>query len=293
MGEIFWAKTHERRDHLKSHDYGEMPADRRTTVFASKDKVCLVDSALMVGAPRKSTKRYYYWRTHSSIGFFRNRAGHLQPYRAMRPLNSRGAWRSFYPEEAFYYLEEDEEFVGEAMRAFRAACSEYLRLYGVYDLYPMAKTMDMPERFKLLPANLRPHMRVTNWNEFMTSAFGKTRATPKFINAAQETEPYVIALAHEFRGLVADNELVKFMKRTQFDEQLMDNFKPHTPRLRRYLRRMDATSRRNLLYDPINVSTTTLIKYASDQEVHHRNGKGFRNGPLTGLTNWTALTRVI
>lgn len=263
MGEIVWAKTREWRDHLESHTYGQVPADSRTTIFASPDKVAMVEGVMMVGANRNSDKKYYFWRSVSSVGFFRNRAGNLQPYRARRPVKAK-SWTSYYPETSFFYLEEEEIMPVESVREFRKACKEHLGLTSVYDLYPMAEVIGLPERFSLLPANLRPHMRTTDWNEYLTSAFGKTRVTPEFVKAAKNTEPYVLSLAHEFRGLVPEKTLVKFVQNTHFNDELMEKFIPHTPKIRLVLKGMDERSRVRLIGEPIDVRNTCLIKTISN-----------------------------
>jgi hypothetical protein len=294
MGEIVWAKTHEHRDHLKGHTYGEVPADTRITVFADKNKVCMVDSTMIIGANRSSGKYYYRWRSVSSVGFFRNRAGHLQPYRAVRPLKQ-SAWNSYYPETAFYYLEEDDAVAGEPMKAFREACKQYLHLRGAYDLYPMARVMEMPERFSLLPANLRPYMRVTDWTEFMTGAFGKSRVTSDLIKAAQETEPYIVSIAREFRGLVPDKEIVDFIKRSKFDEEMMNEFNPHTPRLRAVLRLLNDKSRLELIASPLDLEGTRSIQLVSSRTQYWKNNQqAYKNriGQHTGITDWNGLTRL-
>lgn len=264
MGEIVWAKTIERREGLEHHTYGVVPADTRMTIFASKDKVALVDATMLIGANRNSDKKYYAWQSVSSMGFFRNRAGNLQPYRAIRPLKQK-VWKSYYPETSFYYLEENDEVAGRPMKEFRDACNEYLRLRSVYDLYPMAEVMDMPARFNLLPANLRPYMRTTDWNQYLVSAFGKNRVTPSFVKAAQKTEPYVLSLAYEFRGLIPDKTLLKFIQNTQFSEELMEGFKPHTPKIRRVLRALDERSRLRLIGEPLTIGNTLRIKTVSDR----------------------------
>lgn len=292
MGEIVWAKTQELRDHLKSHIYGEVPADKRITIFADKDKVCMVDSTMIVGANRSSGKKYYRWRTVSSVGFFRNKAGHLQPYRAVRPLKQDG-WSSFYPEAAFYYLEEDDQLAAEPMQAYRDACKHYLHLKGIYDLYPMAEVMGLPERFNLLPANLRPHMRTTNWNEFMSGAVGKSRLTPKMIESAKHSEPYLISLASEFRGLVEDGRLETFLKNSSFDDNMMEMFQPHTPRIRTFLRLMDEESRNSLLGESITFHASQSIKYASGRFVDRTRRKQAYRQPLGKVHSWTHLTSLV
>lgn len=291
MGEIVWAKTQERRDHIENQVYGQLPADSRMTVFASKDKVCLVDSTMLIGANRNSDKKYYQWRSVSSTGFFRNKAGHLQPYRAIRPLKQK-VWKSYYPESAFYMLEEADTVAGEPIKAFREACKQYLRVRSVYDVYPMSEVMGMPERFNLLPANLRPFMRTTDWNEFMVGAFGKTRVTPGMIKSAQETEPFVIALAREFRGMVSDVTLRKFIANTHFDDEMMDDFRPFTPRVRSVLKHLDDRSKRRLIGEPINLKNVEFIRYVSNRNTAYSMSRKI-TGPLSPVEGWMGLTRQV
>lgn len=293
MGEIVWAKTHEHRDHLEGHTYGELPADKRTTIFADKNKVCMVDSTMIVGANRSSGKFYYRWRSVSSVGFFRNKAGHLQPYRAVRPPKQK-VWNSFYPETAFYYLEQDGSVkFEEPVQAFRDACKRYLHLKSVYDLYPMAEVIGLPERFNLLPANLRPHMRTTDWNEYTAGALGKKRATPEMVEAVQKTEPYVLAMAHEFRGTVDDKALTTFVQTHYFDENLMQNFKPHTPKFRQIIKLTDDKSRMKLLRKPLNEQVTSNIKYISDRLGTSTPPHKKYTKPIGHVVDWSHLTSLV
>ena len=291
MGEIVWAKTTEHRDHL-SNSRGRVPADTRITVFASRDKVCMVDSTMLVGKNKNSNKCYYEWRSVSSVGFFRNKAGNLQPYKAERSLNQK-AWFYRYPKTAFYYLEEEDALAGEPMKAFRDACSEYLNLRSVYDLYPMAEVMGLPERFTLLPSNLRPHMRTRDWSEFMSGAVGKSRVTPGMIDSAKNSEPFLISLASEFRGLVDNARLETFLKNSFFDDNMMEKFQPHTPRVRALLRLMDEDSRISLLSENITFSSSQSIKYASVRFADRMRRKQFYQQPLGKVHSWTHLTCLV
>lgn len=260
MGEIVYAHREEKRDDLP--EYGRRPTDIKTTIFAGPNKVAVVTSTLVAGAVRNSTKHYWQWRTTSSYGFFRNRAGNLQPYHATRSWDGKGrdgkTWSHRVPDLAFGQLDRYKETSDEAYEVYRRAVSDNLGIKSIYDLYPMAREYGLI-RYNTIPFELRVPMRETTWAGMATAAFGKTRASKRLTDAVANTDPYIVALAHQFRGLVDDERIVKFMEKTHFDEEMEEGFKPHHPRVRRVLKCLKKKDLNAILKNGLDLNDTVRI----------------------------------
>lgn len=232
MSEIVFTDTTERRGHIKHMTQGRTPSDEKVTIFQSPNKVAFVTSTLVVGVPRgHSDKRYYHWRSTESFGFRRNRAGNIMSWQCTRPFDAKTGveWGHRQPRQAFQMLDESDDW--EAAAAFKRAVWYTFGIRKAEDIFPM-----MPEyglrTYWSVPSSLRSAFRVNDWSEYAARGFGKTRATPRLVAAVKQTDPYIIAYAQQFRGLVDDEKMVKFMEDNHFDDEMEESFVPHSPNIR-------------------------------------------------------------
>lgn len=296
MADLIWGETHERRQHIDNFPtaLGLFPADTRISIFASKDKVAMVDATLFI-RKHKSGKAHYEWRSCASMGFFRNSAGNLQPYVSRRNItgNKKQPWTSHYTDSVFQTLAIDGQ---EAIQQFQAACKKYLNVSSVEDIYPLAEMMGV-EKFSALPSNIRPYMRTRDWNEFVARAFGKTRATHEMVKAVSDSEPIITSIAYEFRGLVEDERLVKFLNDNSLAPDSLDGFTPFTPRIRTIIKALDNEELEGLLSSDINMESLGSIRVNSEAMnsfALRANRHGKRLAPTkksaSAITDWKSLT---
>lgn len=260
MGELVYTATEQRRDGIVGMDHGRMPTDTKVTVWADPNKVCIAQSTMVVGVPRGEAhkdKRYYKWITTVSSGFRRNRAGRPQPFYAYRSWDATRStpWRHAMADPAFQYLgdrstEVGEVFTHEMRRAFGAG--------SLHEMYPIAGMYDLPS-YRHIPFAIRPAMKENDWAGFVTNAFGKTRATPRLIAAVAKAEPYFVAYAHQFRGLVPNPMIESFIETQEFDDEMEEGFRLHNPNVRKLLMTMNEESRKAILSRGVDLSDTYRI----------------------------------
>lgn len=300
MTEFIWGKT------FPMAQFKNVPFDdilhgsqvaTRTTFFADRNKVAWVDSVKCAYTNRHSNKNYSSWQSVSTMGFFRNSGGYLQPYRAVRSVNKK-PWVFATPEPVFHFFQEDRQGDVELISKFREVCGDFLNIKSLYDVYPMAEVMGV-DRFEHLPANLRPYMRTLDWNEFLTNAFGKTRVNSTFIKHAEVAEPFAISMAYEFRGLVSDKALIDYIPNLEFNDELMDNFHSFNPALRDVLKVLSKKELNNLMSSTFDLHTTHSIQRISNvlnyEKTRRRAGmepRKFSRLPVE-IKSWKDLTRVV
>lgn len=290
MGERVFSVTEDRRiliDNLKQeHTVSQVPTDIKKTVWVSPNKASIVVSSLVVGRPRgedHKDKRYYKWRTTASLGLYRNRGGNPQPYHATRPWNfNKGTpWAHRNAHTVFGWMEEDSDLG----RAFKHACWQTFDVTCLNDMYPMAETWGI-SGYKYIPYALRPAMREYRWFDFTGRVFGKKRNSKRMQEAVSNTDPYIVAYAREFRGLVPDDELTAFVENTHFDDEMMEGFNGEDPRVRFALKAMNEKSRRTLLARGMDLSDITNL-----ERLRHY-GKDWQKGIVardTDYARWSDL----
>lgn len=260
MSEIVYTETQKYRDFIDTMEGGRRPADRKTTIFASQNKVALVNSALVVGVPRGAdhvNKRYYYWRSTNSVGFYRNRAGQPQPYCARRSWDAKVAepWRHGNAAPVFNLLGDTSTPGGQA---FTHAVWEAFGASKMEEVYPIAGRYELPS-YTHMPYSLRPAMRHSDWASFAAHAFGKTRATPRLVAAVENTEPYIVSLAQQFRGFVPNELLTKFIEDNHFDDEMEEGFRLHNPNVREIVRNLNEKSASAILSRGLDLGDTARI----------------------------------
>lgn len=247
MSEIVYTETDRQRAHIPSMGHGRTQADRKHTLFQSRDKVALVTSSLVVGVPygRKDgnwykqpldDKRYYYWRSHYSFGFRRNSAGNIVPYQCQRPWDStyKTNWKHQQARYPFELLREDAKngFSESLAHEFRRAVWASFDVTRIEDIFPMLPEVGL-QHYYTIPHNLHAAFRQSTWEDYTATAFGKTRVTPRLVAAVKKAEPYHVAYARNFRGLVDNDRVVAYLERNaRFDEETEEGFRPHTPEFR-------------------------------------------------------------
>src|SRR6478609_7122951 len=248
MSEIVYTETEKMRGGIADMGHGRRQTDRKFTLFQSRDKVALVLSSLVVGVPygrRKDTgnmqpltdKRYYYWRSHYSYGFRRNQSGTIIPYQCQRPWDStyKGEWKHQQARAPFDVLSgATDNILSDALiHEFRRAVWSTFDVTTIEDIFPMLPEIGLTHYYTI-PHNLRAAFRQSSWEDYTATAFGKTRVTPRLLAAVKNAEPYHVAYARNFRGLVEADKVVEYLERnSRFDEEMEDGFRPHTPEFRK------------------------------------------------------------
>jgi hypothetical protein len=233
MSEIVYTHTREYRDFINQMDGGRTTADQKVTIFQQPGKVAFARSVLVVGVPRgHKDKRYYYWRTVASTGFRRNSAGTVIPFSCSRPWDAKVGvqWSHKFPNEPFKLLDFEAED-DDAAEAYRRAVWYTFGFRNVNELFPMLDEYRL-SNYGHIPNTLKYPFRVKDWSEYTARAFGKTRVTPRLVAAVKQTEPYIVAYAQQFRGLVDDDKMVKFIEDNHFDDEMEEGFRPHSPNIR-------------------------------------------------------------
>lgn len=275
MSEIVYTETDKQRAHIASMGHGRTQADKKFTLFQSRDKVALVISSLVVGVPvghNKDTglkeplrdKRYYYWRSHYSLGFRRNRAGNVVPYQCQRMWDCtyRTNWAHQQAGLPFELLRENvkQSFSERLTEEFRHAVWGSFNVTRIEDIFPMLPVVGL-ERYNTIPHNLHSAFRQNTWEEYAAAAFGKTRVTPRLVAAVKNTEPYFVAYARNFRGLVSNEALCVCMERNHFDDEMEENFQPYTPDFRAGILQAEQTTVDGLIGEKLDFNDLVKIRH--------------------------------
>jgi hypothetical protein len=174
-------------------------------------------------------------------------------------------WRHGNAKPVFDYMEEDSDLG----RAFKDACWSTFNITGLGDMYPMADKWGI-HSYRYIPYGLKAAMRETGWEDFTGRVFGKTRNSKRLQAAVANTDPYIVAYARDFRGLVPNDELVSFVENTHFDDEMMDGFEGEDPKVRNLLLAMNEKSRRVILARGLDLSDIRNINNRiSKNLVHH------------------------
>lgn len=289
MSEILFTETEEQgRNYIDNMEYGRMPTDIKTTIFQSTHKVAVVGSRLVVGIPRgHQNKRYYHWRTVSSFGFRRNSAGTVIPFDCHRPWDYKlsTAWMHRQPRSPFQLFLDNTE----ASDIFKHACFQNFNFKGPEELYPMMKEYGLLH-YWTIPSSLTMGFRQNDWTSFATAAFGKTRVNNRLLAAVQQTDPYLIAYAQQFRGLVPDEAIVSFMENNHFDDEMEEGFQPHSPNLRPALRFTDAVTLGNLINTRLDLSDLNHIHHFVRLGPKYMGERRARTNKV--YANWAEFARV-
>lgn len=291
MSEIVYASRIEMRHSLDYITYGRTQTDRKITIFKSPGKVAVVNSSLIAGIPRSAPdKRYFYWRSIASSGFRRNKAGTIVPFSCTRPWDAKVGtpWRHKFPNEPFNWLTRaPEDGDDDAGRIFQHAVWDEFGFRDANELYPMLDKYELPSYFTI-PNTLKMPFRTDDWEDFTSRVFGKTRTSPKMIAAVRQTEPYVVAYAQQFRGLVPDGELIGCMYRNRFDEEMEENFQPHSPTIRHYLRHTSRSTCLALVRASLDFSDMRRIQRMTQLNKRDMARYATMNNPVN---NWSDVVR--
>lgn len=266
MSEIVYTETTNRGqqpDFSGTYPPIRQPTENKVTIFRSPGKVAIVRSTLIVGVPNRNhmDKRFYQWRTTHSMGLRLNSSGKVVPYAARRPWDYKKgtAWTGQIPEQAVDALTSDDN--SDLAQAYRQACDLEFGIKSLHDLYPIAGEYGLIS-YRSMPMYFRAAMRAGSMQDFATQVFGKNRVNSSLVQAAAATEPYVVALAHQFRGLVPDESLIKFMDKTHFDEEMESTYDSHTPLIRKNILAINESSRKRLLERGLDASDLNQISSA-------------------------------
>lgn len=258
-----YSETKQYRDSL-SNGYMQTKAmtDRKSAVWKHNDKVSVVESVMLSGHPNQKSfednpdKRWWRWYTIGSMGFRRNKAGNIVIYNCRRSPDGRRA-NNFQHNNMNVPMEFLNDGEGPLADAFRDAMWETFRITSQEDFYPMMREYNLYTH-KLIPTNIRGAFKLDNWESYTSYIFGKTRQK-RLVAAVQNTEPYVVALAHQARGLISDDTLTKFVENTHFDDELCEQFKPHAPLIRRFIKEMPVSTRERIFSRGIDFLDTQRI----------------------------------
>lgn len=288
MSEIVFTETFEQRANIAHMDYGRQPTDKKVTIFKNTGKVAVAQSTLVVGVPRgHKDKRYYYWRTTGSAGFRRNQAGTIVPFSCTRSWDAKVGtnWKHKFPNEPFNWLHgtSHDDTAGEA---FQRAVWDEFGFRDVQELYPMLARYDLPA-YGTIPNSLKMPFRTDDWEDFTARAFGKTRVTKPLVAAVQNTEPYFVAYAQQFRGLVPQADIEAFLNRNHFDEDMEEGFRPHSPTIRPFLLAADEETRKNLI--SITFDLSDMNRVMNFVRFGQKYMKAYADRGTTTYKNWTQL----
>lgn len=263
MTNIVYTHTDKMRGGIKDMQSMHMPTDRKVTIFQQPNKVAVVGALLVVGKPthkeEHKDKRWYKWRSTETYGLRRNAHGTIIPWSATRPYTFKvgDQWKHAGGcRRVFDALDPESEHEGSV--AFRKAVWETFGVKSMYDIFPIAEHYGL-HRYDTMPYALRNAMRQPTMTEFTTQLFGKTRTSDSLMDAVSGTDPFVVALAHQFRGLVPDSALVWMMRNNSFDDEMEESFEPFSPWVRPVLKVISQRSRNNLVRERLDVSTLMRI----------------------------------
>lgn len=287
MSEIVYTERHEQgRSAVAGMEYGRAVLDNKVTIFKSRDKVSLVTSRLIVGVPRgeaHKNKRYYYWRAVESYGFRRNNSGNVIPFQCRRPFDAKVGvhWQHQLARQPFMMLDERDDWA--VANEYRAAVRSTFGVEKASDIYPMMDEYGL-QTYWSIPNSLKAGFRQRSVDAMATAVFGKTRVNPRLIAAVQNTEPYIVALAQQFRGLVTDKKIIKFMENNHFDDEMEEGFTPHSPDIRIGLLGASQSLRDGLIQNTLDLSDMKRIQYLTGM------GKYTMRHYFTGPIDKTATT---
>lgn len=267
MVEIVYTETYEKnRGLVDSMDYGRAILDDKVTIFQSRDKVSLVTSNLIVGVPRgrdpeaNKNKRYYYWRSVESYGFRRNRAGNVMPFQCRRPWDATVGvhWQHQQARDPFLMLAERADWA--LANEFRRAVRTTFGVEKPSDIYPMMDEYGL-FNYITIPNSLKVAFRERSFDDLTRVSFGKTRTTPRLVAAVANTDPYIVAYAQQFRGLVDNEKIVKFIEDNHFDDEMEEGFRPHSPDIRHGLLAAPKKLLDALISNQMDLSDMNRVRY--------------------------------
>lgn len=291
MTEIVFTQTFEQRQGVADMAYGRQTTDKKVTIFKNTGKVAVVQSTLVCGVPRgHKDKRYFYWRSTGSAGFRRNKNGTIVPFSCSRPWDAKVGvpWAHKFPNEPFNWLSGTGTQPDDAGEAFQRAVWDELGIRRVQELYPMLDLYNLPS-YLTIPNSLKMPFRTDDWEDFTTKVFGKTRTNKRLIAAVQQTEPYFVAYAQQFRGLVPDEAVQAFLDRNHFDEEMEETFSPHSPTIRPFLLAANQETRKNLIN--ITFDNADLRRVMQFTRFGAKHMKAYADRGETTYQNWTQLAR--
>lgn len=260
MVDVVYTKTDSYRDRYerdKLHLQGETVIERKWSIFSHLNKVALAESVLVTGV-RRNKSSYWYWRTISSMGFFTNKAGNVQPYHARRKLSQKSQWEPGMCDYVFNRLDPEYHSV-EMNEKFTDEVKFRFGINNIYDLYPLAEKWGIgPYMYNAIPYNLRLAMREDEWKDFAAAAYGKTRVTKPLLKVLPTSVPFSAAVAGEFRGKAANNVLASFIENNS-DYDVFDSFSPFSPNMRRIVRLMTPETADSLLQVKMDMTTISRI----------------------------------
>jgi hypothetical protein len=269
--------------------------DNKVTIFQNDNKVAVATSVLLTGTPWDKTtgdwqripgKRYYRWRTIGSYGFIRTKSGIAMPYHSMRGPRSNDHWRNRFP----YMAADALSFNGDQADAYRHAMWETFGATKVQHLYPMMDTYQLIN-YPSIPLNLRRAFRETSTEAYAGMVFGQKRNTERLQAAVVNTDAYVVALAHQFRGLVSDEALLSFIENTHFDKEMEETFEVHNPLVRKIVEFLPREDRESILAKGLDAADLKRImqlsRYASlSQNKYHMTSR-FTN--ISEMKSWSEI----
>lgn len=262
--------------------------DQKFTIWQSKDKVGIAESVLVTGKWRNNGKRWFQWKTNRAWGLRRTSTGHPMPYFSVRPWTStKPVWTHGKPNVVFDAM-ETPELVSEAFyEAYMRALEESFKVKTMADVYPMVNEFGI-WKYDGIAGNIRVAMREKNIEDMVGVLFGKGRANRNWFDAVRDADPYITAVAHQFRGLTPDKDVLEFVKETDFDAE---GFRPHTPRLRPILYRLDRTSLPVLLKNGLSSGDADFIQGVCGEGINV-NGAASRVKIGTAVKDWSEVNQV-
>lgn len=287
MSDIVYTHTVKERqyvDQLNSIDFANRTAcDRKVTIFQAKDKVALVHGTLVCGVPRGyPDKRWYKWRSTASYGLRRNSNGTLVPWNCSRPwdFTKETQWKHHTATAVFDKMED----TGDEADAFRKAIRESFGVTDWTSIYPIVNQYGIYS-YKHVPFDLRGAFRAGTMQEFVAKSFGIKRTNATMVEAVSNTDPWIVDLAYQFRGLVPDADLTNFLVNNHFDDEMME-FKPFSPLIRKVAKQLSEPVRRTLLSKTLDYSDMGYIFHVNT----YKNTIGWQNGG-DKVTSWERLAK--
>jgi len=211
------------------------------------------------------------------------------PFSCTRPWDAKVgvAWKHKFPNEPFNWLHgtSHDDTAGEA---FQRAVWDEFGIRRVQELYPMLDMYDLPA-YTTIPNSLKMPFRTDDWEVFTQKVFGKTRTNKRLVAAVQQTEPYFVAYAQQFRGLVHDSFIEAFLDRNHFDEEMEETFSPHSPTIRPFLLASNQETRNNLI--SITFDNADLRRVMGFVRFGAKHMKAYADRGETTYQNWTQLVR--
>lgn len=294
MSEIVYTETHEDRSQVDVMPRSRIPTDTKYTLFRAPNKVALVTSTLVCGKPRGTDKRYYYWKSIHSFGFRRNHNGTIIPFECQRAFDATKdiPWRHRQARKPFEFLSDNtsKTMSDELVDEYRYQVRRTFDFRTTAELFPMMEQYGL-YRYETIPYTLHNAFRTDGWWDYAARAFGKTRVTARLINAVMNTDPWVVAYALNFRGLVGSDVMSAFMEKTHFDEEVEERFSPFTPDFRSGLLHAEPETIDALISVNLDMSDIGRIRnlVGTNKNYMRRLFKPTSNGNMP--TTWTDVQR--